>query len=438
MRRGNFEFVKKISKDYEGDIYIAITAAERNSRINYYEAGRNLRIVLEKYYKLLGAQGASTFDMEKYLRNNNKLTAAAMAKYDYTTAKGTTKKGNGYYLWRIFENHCLHDIDVPVMAVNYDNMVVVLEIIFEIFKEEAKKIKGKKFVQDIPDFDENIMPIGEQYILRSYVPTDSELTDCVREFETCSFLSGDKVEYYGIVRVINAKLKDELMLRDREVFNELSQNSLERFDGNVTINVLSKLNNQNSEFYIVNYKFNRPIIRLAEYLSGDISIEERIEICHKIAVIVQKFHKLDVPIYLRNLSFESVYLYKDAKDQFVVSIIKLDCAKILSQDYNTVLSKVQNINELEKYQKFTKYIANEIRTSNFDENEEYDWEKADIYSLGVLFGEILRGSVQVQRASTTKLRRTGLNPEIAGMIDGATADKSERISMEEIMKVFDK
>ena len=57
--------------------------------------------------------------------------------------------------------------------------------------------------------------------------------------------------------------------------------------------------------------------------------------------------------------------------------------------------------------KLLKYVAPEVRRMTNGQNISIDWEKADIYSLGILFGDILRASFAADPASMAKLQKQG-------------------------------
>ena len=445
---GNFEFVREIFPE----LYELLCSAESQALTDHRASGDILRILNERYCNLLMEEyGISTEGGRDDLAG--KQYALHMAgklprfeKYTYRTWTGVEKRDYWNSVWRRVGNACHHpkptDEERAAMtaAVTYENLITVFEIVFRVFKWEYGRKKGKAAAEKLGSFSRDRMPIKENYILRASEPIDGAMTHCIREYETCSFDDSGRVEKYGIVRVFNKNDMDEkvLALRDKEAFKEASDEAGIQFDGNVQVDVISRMNSTESDFYIIIYKFSRKPARLDQGFLSGLDLSERIRLCRNITEILKKFHDLSTPIYHRNFSYDSIYICQNKKGELEPSIIKLDCAKIVSEEYGTVIETVQNREKVIQQKKILKYAAPEVRRLCAGAKIEVDWARADVYSLGVLFGDILRGSFDADPASSVKLKKEGVDPRLADLTKQMSAGKPDlRPSMEEVAKVLE-
>ncbi len=98
-------------------------------------------------------------------------------------------------------------------------------------------------------------------------------------------------------------------------------------------------------------------------------------------------------------------------------MMKLGCAKMGSEEFGTVIANVQNMQTMIQQQKLLKYSAPEVRALFQGGNGNVNWEKADVFSLGVLFGDILNGQIEPSVVPAMKLQRTGINMTLIQLID---------------------
>lgn len=435
---GNFEFVKEIFPE----LYEPLHSAESQALTNHRGSGLLLRNVNELYCSLLleeygmssGAEKEELFKKQYALRTAGKFPR--FEKYRYVTWGGSEKTDYWDGLWRKFGNSCHHADRVDEeAAVTYENLITVFEIIFRVFRWEYEKRKGRSAAAKLNDFSKALMPIGENLVISASVPADETITHCIRECETCSYDDSGRIEKYGIVRIFNKNDMDEkvLALRDKEAFKEAANEAGIQFDGNVQVDVLSRMNSAESDYYIIIYKFSREPVRLEQERLSETALSERICLCRNIGDILRKFHDLSTPIYHRNLSYDSVYVCRNKGGQLEPSIIKLDCAKIVSDEFGTVIETVQNREKQLRQKRLIKYVAPEVRRLLQGQQMEIDWAKADVYSLGILFGDILRGSFDAEPASSAKLRREGADKGFLELIDRMRSPRPElRPSMDEV------
>ena len=429
VKRGNFGFVEEIYPD----VYKKLSEAEKKTYIDCSSAGQIIRDAFELWAKALASEFSITVTgkngsnpmLSDYLYTLQK--SGKLPKFDknqqmvtYVSVAG--KKEQAYWdgLWRRFCNQCVHSEQKPdEPAVTCGNLETVFHVIYKAFRYEYVRLKGKDAAKKIPQFDTYSIPIGDNYVMNSYTPLDKPVSNCVREFETCSFNETGRINKYGIVRMFKKADIDEklLLLRDQEAFAEAESEAGIQFDGNVQVDVLSKLSSETSDYYVVIYKFSKKPTHLNDKMLAGMSADERTDLCKKIAKILGSFHGLSTPIYHRNLSFDSIYVCKGKNDVWEPTIIKLDCAKIASEEFGTVIANVQNMQTMIQQQKLLKYSAPEVRALFQGGNVSVDWEKADVYSLGVLFGDVLGGQIEAGVVPSMKLQRTGVHMSLVQLID---------------------
>lgn len=433
--KSNFTFVREIYPE----LYSDLLYAESHAYLDIIDSGNKLRKVLEtlainlvKEYDVSiqnqNSKGPSLADRVYALNKANKLSDK---KYSFVQIDGKKNKHYGFWIWRQFGNVCHHSPDEWESwqpKPTFSNLIVVFNVAHSFFKSEYARKLGKMKADDIRNFNKDIMPVGDHYVLRSAVPMDSSVTNCVREIETISYTESGRIAKYGIVRIFAKSNIDEkiLTLRDTEAFNEAESEAGIQFDGNVQVEVLSKMTSENSEFYVIIYKFSQEPNRLTDQFLAGLTVRERVDLCHRICRIIYHFHHLSTPIYHRNISFDCVYVCKNKLGEYEPSIIKLDCAKIDSKEFGTTISKLQDVREKIKQNQYLKYASPEVNINLHNDGAvAIDWEKADIYSLGVLFSDILSGQINNNIVRSTKLQRQIMNMPLIQLIDKMRHPRSE-------------
>lgn len=420
--KSNIDFVKEIYPD----VYEMLLKVEGNARINLEEAGEALRKAYERFcghlikeYNLECPFGTLLSGEISLLSGQNILKLKKT--YSYYDQDGVLKKDNGFYVWLWFCNACSHDSSLnvkPHAEASYRNFVLVYTIIHQVFKNEYFRLTGKEVADGYKVFDEHSMMIGRNYIVNYRVPADAEITKCIMEYETISFDDMDEIDNYGIIRMYDKSIVDEklLVLRDKDALAKAMKGAFPGFNGYVSIRTLSEMRNEASPYYIVIYEFSQKPFYLEQIL-GSMSFDERVQLCKRIAMMMHTLHSLKTPIYHRNLSYESIAICKDDFDRYTPSLTKFECAKIVSEEVGTVIQNVQNVQLLIQQQKLLKYIAPEIRRADAESIKQVDWKQADIFSLGILMGDILCGKVESMVAQPLKLKKEGCSDSLIKFID---------------------
>ena len=150
---------------------------------------------------------------------------------------------------------------------------------------------------------------------------------------------------------------------------------------------ISTIENTKSSFYIVAYHFEETPQPLSSELLKTFDMKSRLFICKELARYLAVLHP--VKVYQRLLSYESVYICDCSAHGKGLRpyLVKFDFAKIESRDGEmlTIHKQALEAKEVIPFNRIKKYIA--------DDWEDGNWEKADIYSLGVLFCDILSGAI---------------------------------------------
>lgn len=423
----NFGFVK----DVFPELYEKLQEAEKNIYIDYRQAGKNLRECHEllcDYLIKINNVSIKSSNNQKHIQLNDKIGALkkkdlypvekdAMISCISNNGKKTSK--SYYTYWIKIGNQCSHagEKDENDPKVCFDSVKELLRIVHDSLKRAFSKQ-----ISNIGAFSADRIPIKEYKVCSCRVPIDGNITGCIKEYE-CIKTNGFGKEKYAIVRIYNANLVDEnqrtAMIRDGLTFSEIQDEKGIQFDGNVNINVVSDIDNNNSDFYIVAYEFNKEPIALKDVIRKKYSNEVALKLCLDIAKILREFHSMEMPIYHRNLSFNCVYVC-EKNGNLEPSIINLDYAKISSDEYGTVISSVRSAQNMAKQMPLMKYTAPEVRAALMNKNASIniDWSKADIFSLGMLFFDILGKEIADKPVSAAlKLQKEGYAPSVTQLVD---------------------
>lgn len=427
--RENFGFVKEVFPK----LYEKLTEAEKTLYIDYRQSGKVLRechemlcdyLLKENHLSLNPKVGNHVSLNEKIdkLVKHKLYPVDGEAFITCMTNGGRTVDIKYRRFWVQIGNQCAHAEAKP------EDIINMPKVSFKSVKDLMCVVHGAlknafgAGAGDVDEFDENYIPIGDYHIIKSRKPIDSKITGCIRENECAKYNSFGKKKY-SIIRVYKAISIDEnqrtAMIRDGLTFSEVQDEKGIQFDGNVNINIISDIDDKKSGFYIVAYDFNKEPIALQDLIKKKYSNDVALELCLSIARIVKEFHSMEMPIYLRNLNYNCVYVC-ERNDKYEPSIINLDYAKISSDEYGTVISSVRGAQNVAKQMSLMKYTAPEVRAAlmNKNANIDVDWGKADIYSLGMLFFDILGKEVADKPISAAlKLQKEGYLPSVTQLVD---------------------
>lgn len=453
---GNFAFMYHINRE----LYEKLYSAEKQARTNFRNSGHESREALEILIKTIlnrhnlsnACKGQELRVKIDNLRDETFLKSAGYLKNDESLSdkpilpdlgEVTFKYKNGreetadyWNFMRKYGNTCSHaDTRPSDVKLSYENTIKCLKGLFLLLK---RYYKGQ-IPHSVGAFDENMMPIEEYCVYASYVPADSVRSKCLREF--LAFIRDENGEksFYAILRLYNkADSNETFMLRNQKCFTEAAKLSLSSVpDGMTRMRELIPKDSQNSTFYIISYIFNQEPHPLTETLLQGMSLAQRVKLCSRIVNCLDNLHTSPIPIFHRMLSYESIFTC-EIRGEWIPYIIKFDYAKILSQaPVGTVFINAVKAKERLNEEKLNKYLPPEWDSLSQEAGDK-EWAKVDIYSLGILFADILAGKIGISPIPIEDLEELDLSEEMLDLLDIMRADEpSERWDIEDVKDIFD-
>lgn len=434
--KGNFWFMEIINQE----IYDKLLDAERIARIDFKTCGiRAIRGGLEciiRYMledarlKKVDTKGMKLSEKINLLREESILPSIGIVKADFED--GRSGEIDYYDFLRRFGNACSHE-----EVRSYDIKVDYLQV-YKCLKGLhllVKKYYQKRISKDTPDFMPNYMPIGDYFIQEAYVPKDTLRSRCIVEFLAYSLDARDNKAFYAILRLYNKEeLNENFILRNNDTFLEASKASITSVPEGMTRMEEVISYGDKSSFYMMGYLFNREAQQLTSRVLRDIDLRKRLMMCKRIADCFYNLHNSEVPIYHRMISDEAIFLC-DFGREWVPYVIKFDFAKIEIEGGGTVVDAALNAkNRLQAIQQI-KYLSPEW--ANIDDTTRADWSKIDIYSLGILFSDILMGKISDTAVEVENLLDEDLPEEVVILIDGMRSDiPGERYNIGEVKEIL--
>ena len=129
------------------------------------------------------------------------------------------------------------------------------------------------------------------------------------------------------------------------------------------------------------------------------------------------------------LTHQSIYV-NEKRRQFIPYIVKFDYSKIDNPELNTIIADANKA--ARKADKIIdEYISPEYKNAiESGTNGQVDWEKVDIFSMGVLFIKIMLGDFSV--TAELNLRKL-TDRQLQGLLDEMLSDEpEERPTAEEV------
>lgn len=448
---GNFWFMKIINPD----IYENLYEGEKNAMTDFRKSGSMTRDAMEAIISTIIREhglekkiSGTLFEKISFLQNEGDLRKVGylssgerlkdkpilpdLGRIKFRYENGTSDETDYYTYMRKFGNSCSHNnIEKGDIKIDYTHVINCLKC-YHLF---MRKYYSKRISKNTPPFNETLMPIDNYRIQDSYVPTDSNRSKCNKEF--VGYLQGSTGRSsYAILRLYNkSDLNEKFILRNAETFQEASSYSISTPEGMAQMREVANYNDSKSSFYIIAYEFNREPQKLTTKILKGMDIGKRVKMCKRIADCFYDLHKSEIPIYHRMLSYESIYVC-DYKKEWVPYIIKFDFAKIQSTEKGTVVLDALKAKERIDEAKQIKYFAPEWMSTEDPKN--LDWEKMDIYSLGVLFCDILSAKINMSLIDIDELEKFELSDDLLDLLDKMTSETpSFRCDMEEVQIVLE-
>lgn len=464
-------------ENIDRDIYAKLISAERNARISYKTAGKYLSESFEEIMNTLFYQNYPRNTANKLMSLKDKIDLLEKENLLLTKGSVNSQKNHGNYSkepWhvflRLFRNAFSHpEKNTHHPKINYENIVKALEVTFKF----AKKLYENRMQKDLPDFQEDFMPIGNYYITSFTIPEDKESTKCIGEFKGYQKDAGNNKTFYAIIKMYETKnINENFITRNNDAFIEASKFSMGEIpDGMTRIEEITNLNFKESDYYIISYLFRREPIALSNQILKEIDCKNRIEISRNLVKSLLNLHfpyyydeyysekDKENAIYHRNLSYRDICLCEH-RGRYIPYIINLSYAKLQGNEkpieYEEVPGQNQaiqgqtrgtvGINAIEgknniKESSIRKYLAPEWKDSLDSEKfTPEDWESIDIYSMGVLIGDIVSGEIGPKITDIEDLEDLELSEDFLDMIETMTSDfpqERRKMKMDMAMLVMD-
>lgn len=434
--KGNFWFLENIHKE----LYENLLDAERVARVDFKTAGILSRNALEaiisniiREHKLDGKIPPKMKLYEKInaLREESIFPRIGQARADYEN--GNYQTIDYYDFIRGVGNAAAHHERGPWdIKVGFDEVHRSLKGLHLMMK----KYYEKRISKDTPNFMVDYMPIDKYFIQEAYIPDDTLRSRCIIEFKAFTQDSkGDKA-FHVILRLYNkADLNENFILRNNKTFLEASKLSISSVpEGMTRMREIIPYKDNKSSYYLIAYEFNREPKELTGKLLKDIDFGKRVKICKRIVDSFYNLHMSEVPIYHRMISDEGIYI-SDFGREWVPYIVKFDFAKIELEGGGTVFDSALNARDRLQALKQIKYLSPEWKS--IKDTESADWEKVDIYSLGILLSDILFGNIGTSPVDVERLEDLDVSEELLDLIDNMRADDPRlREDISRAKKVF--
>lgn len=478
----NFGFIKQ----YDQKLYDAIHEAEQEIKRDYVEAGARLRKNVIEYFvrNFIETNNLKTelsqfcasatpklepstlFSQMRFLTNRRAIRELNNPNIRALVCMHKTRNGfidykvnakytdiNGQELYRKIEpddreidaflflrwvgNACSHsndNSDNPIIHRTYENIVEAFRIAYHIFAchfgDNAKY--GK--------YREDRIPIGKYNIEKAFVPSDSLRTGCIMEYEAVKEESG-RFEW-AIIREYQKNTVDKnFFLRGYDTTIFTKYQLIDMPAPMIAVENLTQFDSELSQYYTVAYTFTRKPQKLSDIIK-EIDFKNRYDMCLRIAKCFEELHTGDKPLYHRMLNYNCIYTLdcRDVGRGWVASVLKFDFSKIPDKgEENTVFYNAWNAQGKITEESEKKYLAPEWA----EDNRNAEWEKVDIYSLGVLFCDILSGGILKNTAalenSFREMLDSGVDREVVETIFNMTAEMvDDRPIIEDVVSVLKK
>jgi hypothetical protein len=427
--KGNFVFLENINPE----AYEYLKEAESQVRLNY-DISNNIRKSLEsiilhliterKLFEKVKREVLDKSDKGKiinwtladriknlgdkdFLRNigwlklnediHQKPFLPYLGRVDYMLVSGKKQQEDWYKYLRYFGNKNSHaatreeNSNWPTnIRMDYPQAVLALKGIYRLLYA----LYNKRVPHLATRFNEECMPIDQFVIDKAYKPSDVGKSRCQMEFQAHYDIHDKNNDVrkreYAILRLYNKRdISENFLMRTMEVLARTDDDLPDRPKGIREVKEVCSLDNR-SPFYIIAYIFPREPQQLSTQILKKMEFKDRLMICQRICDCLTELHGLSTPIYHRLLSYECVYLcdYSEKNRGWIPYLTKFEFTKILNND-NTVMLEASDNREKIKENKRKKYLP---------ENNEWtinaDWSKVDVFSLGVLFSDILFGEIR--------------------------------------------
>lgn len=373
----NFYFVKK----YNLELYENLMLMEGMVKTDLKNCAKNIRDVL------------TMFMQEAFKNDSEALNYAKESSEHELSLNGYLKAASNFsrlhinaalgYKAKAVTNKANHIEDLgDDVVLDYEKVTSAIAALHELLKEyysskhldDAKEINSKKYNKDY-------QPINDMIV---YDTEKVESGSCEAQY-LCYKKVNNSYLYY-VIRQYPAFIKTAFSQREEEVLNKLWNESIRTPQGVVKYERIESKDGKNSDKdkkIFICYQMNGRPMRINPTLMESWTFQNKMGVILLLAEGIANLHKRN--IYHRNLQPTAVYAYRVGED-VGINLVNFEFAKVVGSDVTVFSSAVNNF-----YEDFI-FTAPELKhITKPSDYEDVNWEKADIYSLGVLFAYILLG-----------------------------------------------
>ena len=428
---GNFAFL------FEKDpvTYTDMLELESQLRLNYRWTGLRIRgaleVVLQKVAEKHGLQAQIPEDLlfsQKLLKllDHKALSlsrpvlpcAEEIVTFTIPGTNGISKtaKDTCYNFLNKLGNAFRDGQDPPaVPETSYPNTVLAMRLLHKILKALYE-------ADSAPDFDPDQIPYGP-FIPDATDEAADVLQGCDREVWAHSVNEAGQPEQYALLRVYrvdgkHAPRRQQLELRLQEVRKATIRCGLP---------VVTALNPhvKDSPFLILAYIFRRDVRMLSNRLLETLELPERLKLCKFLVESLHDLHK--APLYHGSLDPTCVYIAR-VRARLAAWVTKFDCTPF------TPDLPLQDLGP-----EITGFLGRYITPERGLSDLKTDPARADVYSLGVLLGDIVYGKLTNDLPATVFFHVSRMPiPVPLGRIIGEMCNKQPQLrpTMAQVMEVF--
>ena len=441
----SFDFVYK---KYSAAITEPLKKAEKAFWLDYKDSGKHLRevfdaicvsIISDSRGSAVSNENVPLSDLNNNIINIEKAglfpDMRAFQSVNYITRDGNHKRAKWHFIWRLFGNICVHGryngSHYPKIC--FQNLITVFDIVYHFFLNDAKE---RGYINDISSY-EFTPSLTVQYIGENRITDITDLPDqlCEHEVITETRTEANTLENCGIIRIFE---KDHL----RKNINQLDAQTREHetYIGIIktlgittccsNTEILSAMSSSYSDHYVIKYVFGKKPHYLTNELLEPADNNRRLKLCLALAEHLKAYHEADV--IHRNLNYTSVVVCEGKDTNWIPAILKLEYAKIRAE--YTVYGRIRQRQGVSD--SITKYTDPALADGLQPSKEK--WKQADVYSLGVLFGDILTADVShCVKAGISELKKAGFCNEICRLVsDMSSTVPAERPKIETIVEIL--
>ena len=447
--RGNAKVHDTFSllKNYNLNIYEKFHLLDRSAKTDYLSFFKVVRDVLDDYVTgVCKKYGIKITEQVPDKKNHNKKVTQAkkldqkiedarpyllnLGEVEYQTIGNSTRNSDAYFFIRQMGNYGAHADAEPKYSwpkLSEENCLLALEYLYKIYKS---------IYQLNRDFDSNTTMIGDYYIDKcKYNDEDSA---CVAEYTGVRVLGRGKNKSKSNVRyaIIRKYRKEDIdvnfLFRTVDTFNEVSYAYGEKLKGMANVNEIIPFKSEYCDYYYIAYEFMYSPHDLDNDVLGKMKKYDLLRMCEQISNYFAGIHNMESPVYHRMFTFKSVKVCDLPNNGITPIIIGFEFTKFEDKPGLGTVSA-------EFYKEYKKNIDSAyFHKYTQPHGEIKSWEKADIFSMGVLFSDILLGKISPDRFNHLKLEDAGYSIKIIKTLDQMLSDDpAVRPTAIEVKKVFD-